>query len=334
MDGSKAKSWALLLCCLACFAPIEARGDWRDTVKGLRIGVVGADNPTAAASRMKPFADHVETVLGIGTEIIPFRSLNAIIEAQTGGRIDIAAHSATSFVAARAQCGCLEAVAVPMAEDGATHFYAIAIARKADKVAGLSDLDGRPVALGRPGDTAAYRVPVGYLKREGTLPEGFFESARTFGDHVAALDALMDRRIDAVFTWSSMIGDLAAGYSRGPLRRAVKDGRISMSQIDIAWRSPAIPHGPVTIRSDLPAEFKAELRRLVLALYDENADAYFALEAWFGFGFRQPDMAEFDAFADLLGYRLAADSGDAKASIPLQADPDETGSVGSPALVD
>lgn len=280
----------------------EARADWREAIKGLRIGVVGVENPEAAARRIKPFADFLESDLEIGVETVVLRSYNAVIEAQADGRIDIAAHSASTFVAARAHCGCVEAVAVPLAADGATHFYGIAMTRKTDNVEGLADLNGRTVALGEPHDTAAYRVPAASLALEGETISSFFAEARAFNNHVGAMQALMQRRVDAVFTWSSMIGDLSAGYSRGPLRRAVKQGRIKMSQIDIIWKSQPIPHGPVTVRADLPEDLKGELRRRVLNLYDTSADAYFALEPWFGFGFEKPDMAVFEQFSVLLGY--------------------------------
>lgn len=280
----------------------SAGAGWRDSVKGLRIGVIGADNPVAAVRRMKPFADFLEKKLRIGVETVVLRSYNAVIEAQSDGRIDIATHSASTYIAARAHCSCIEAVAVPRAEDGTTHFYGVALTRKTDNVADLNDLNGRTVALGDRRATAAYRVPAAVLGLQGETISGFFGETEIHDNHVAAIEALMARRVDAVFTWSSMIGDLAAGYSRGPLRRAVMERRIKMSQIDIVWKSLPIPHGPVTIRADLPEDLKVELERRILNLHDRDADAYFALEPWFGFGLERPDAEIFTAFATLMGY--------------------------------
>lgn len=279
-----------------------ADAGWRDSVKGLRIGVIGADNPAATVRRVKPFADFLEKKLQIGVETVVLRSYNAVIEAQSDGRIDIATHSASTYVAARAHCGCVEAVAVPRAEDGTTQFYSIALTRKTDGVTDLSDLNGRTVALGDRRATAAYRVPAATLGLQGETISGFFGETETYENHVVGIEALLERRVDAVFTWSSMVGDLAAGYSRGPLRRAVSEQRIKMSQVDIAWRSLPIPHGPVTIRADLPEDLKVELERRILNLYDKNADAYFALEPWFGFGFERPDDELFRKFATLMGF--------------------------------
>lgn len=288
--------------------PGSADAGWRDKVKGLRIGVVGSDNPEAAVRRIKPFAAFLERKLQIAVETVVLRTYNAVIEAQSDGRIDIATHSASTYIAARAHCGCIEAVAVPRAEDGSTQFYGIALTRKTDDVTDLRDLNGRTVALGDRRSTAAYRVPAATLGLQGETISGFFGETETYDNHVAGIEALMARRVDAVFTWSSMIGDLAAGYSRGPLHRAVKEGRIKMSEVDIAWKSQPIPHGPVTIRADLPEDLKVELERRILNLYDKDADAYFALDPWFGFGLERPDAELFRSFANLMGFPEAAPS--------------------------
>jgi len=298
--GLKAVGVMLALAIVAGSGSADA--GWRDTVKGLRIGVVGSDNPEAAVRRIKPFAEFLEKKLQIGVETVVLRTFNAVIEAQSDGRIDIATHSASTYIAARAHCGCVEAVAVPRAEDGTTQFYGIALTRKTDDVTDLSELNGRTVAIGDRRATAAYRVPAATLGQQGETISGFFGKTETYDNHVAGIEALMARRVDAVFTWSSLVGDLAAGYSRGPLRRAVQEGRIKMSDVDIAWKSLPIPHGPVTIRADLPEDLKVELERRILNLFDKDADAYFALEPWFGFGLERPDAEVFTAFASLMGF--------------------------------
>lgn len=307
-----------LLALAVIAGPDGADAGWRDKVKGLRIGIIGADNPAAAVRRIKPFADFLEKKLQVGVETVVLRTYNAVIEAQSDGRIDIATHSASTYVAARAHCGCVEAVAVPRAEDGSTHFYGIALTRKTDEVSDLSDLNGRTVALGDRRATAAYRVPAATLGLQGETVSGFFGETETYDNHAAGIEALMARRVDAVFTWSSLVGDLAAGFSRGPLRRAVKEGRIKMSEVDIAWKSQPIPHGPVTLRADLPEDLKVELERRILNLYDKDPDAYFALEPWFGFGLERPDAEIFRTFATLMGFPEpeAPEPGDRSAAPP------------------
>lgn len=277
--------------------------DWRQSVRALRIAVVAGDNASAAVQRAMPLALYLERTLRIGVDVVPFRSLKAVGDAQAGGRVDIAAYSATGFAATNASCQCLEAVAVPKAEDGNAFFYAIAVTRREDGVESLTDLQGRVVAMGPQSATAARIVPAAVIATDGKGLSDFFAETTEYTDHVAALSALMAGDLDAVFTWSSLIGDLQSGYSRGPLRRAVRQGVVNMADIDVAWQSVPIPHGPVTIRAGLPDDLKATLRTLILNLYDDDPDAYFAIETWYGYGFEPPDMPLYDGFADLLGYK-------------------------------
>lgn len=302
MIRSKHKSarWVFGLLCL--FMPFEAQADWRSVIQGLRVAVVDANDPMAAIERMKPFAEHLEAQLQIRVEIVAFQSYNAVIEAQADGRIDVATHSSSSFAAARALCDCIDILGVPASSDGTTHFYGIAVTRRSDNVEGLQDLNGRTVAFGDKQATATNQVPAAVLREKGQTPASYFSSMETFSNHVKAVQALRDRSIDAVFTWSSLVGDINSGYSRGPLQRAVRQNRIKMSEIDIIWTSVPIPHGPITVRANLPQDLKSALQDQILDLFHVNAAAYFALEPWFGFGYEKPDNTIYSDFADLLGY--------------------------------
>lgn len=279
-----------------------ARAEWQDVITGLRIGVVAAENPQLAVQRLQPFADFLEADLSVATEIVPFKSYTALIDAHADRRVDIAAHSATSYLAARAACGCIEAMAVPKSADGMTYFYGVAVTRREDRVTALADLNGRSVAFGAAGETATNRVPSAHLAAEGRSPGRFFAKTQRFENTGAAIGALMNREVDAVFTWSSLSGDLSGGYSRGPLRRLAAADKLNMADLDIAWRSKPIPHGPVAIRADLPNEVRMTMRALLLELHDRDPDAYAAMEQWHGRGFAPVEPALFTDLAILLGY--------------------------------
>jgi phosphonate transport system substrate-binding protein len=71
-------------------------------------------------------------------------------------------------------------------------------------------------------------------------------------------------------TWTSGIGDHAAGYSRGNLRRMVERGTLKMSDVRILWTSDLIPAGPQVVRRDLPKEAKEIYRDVLLDLADRD----------------------------------------------------------------
>lgn len=282
----------------------------------LRIGTVGAHDPEAAVRRMKPLADYLGRHLPAAVEVVAHGSLNDLVDAQASGRIDLAAHSATSFAALRGRCHCAEAIAVPLSDDGMRHFYAVALTRREDKVSALTELRGRKVALGRKGSTASRRVPEAVLAGDGDSVSRFFFEPETYDDPVAALGKLARGGVDAVFTWSSLAGDVSAGYSRGPLRQAIEAGAAVATAVAVSWRSIPIPHGPVVVSAALPPDLRAALAGLLPRLLEDDPDAYHALDRYFGNGLAPPDRAVLRAFVELLGYDYDPPS---RAAVPAEA---------------
>ena len=311
-----------------------AGAEWRDLSVGLRIGVAAGSNPGIAVRRIAPFARHIRHALDIKSQILAFRSLNAMSAAHAEGRIDIALYSVTSFLALQAKCGCVEALAVPLASDGSAAFHAIAVTRKRDAVDGLSELQGRAVAMGPQDSTASFRLPAAALKAVGELPETYFHEIRTIDDPADGFRALIAGDIDAVFTWSSLTGKASVGYDRGPLRMAIAEGGANPDALSIAWQSPPIPHGPLVVRSDLAEDLKAGLAQLILGLLTENPVAYRAIEPWFGGGFVEPDPKALADLADFMHLKpkQAAENGAAvRRQGDSEASDDKSGAETEPA---
>ena len=68
--------------------------------------------------------------------------------------------------------------------------------------------------------------------------------------------AVLQGQYDGGVTWTSGVGDINQGYSRGNLRAMVDNGLLDMSDIRIIWQSNLITNGPRVIRSDVPQELK------------------------------------------------------------------------------
>ena len=65
--------------------------------------------------------------------------------------------------------------------------------------------------------------------QQGYEPSRFFNHLAFAGGHLEAVTAVLNGDFDAGVTWSSVIGDVEEGYSRGNLRRMVERGQLEMA---------------------------------------------------------------------------------------------------------
>ena len=89
---------------------------------------------------------------------------------------------------------------------------------------------------------------------------------------------LVLEQYDAAVTWASGQGDEAQGYTRGNLRSMVEKGMLDMEEMRIIWKSRPIPNGPLVVRTDLPAAFKADFKQFHLALPGSHPAIYEQIE--------------------------------------------------------
>ena len=104
---------------------------------------------------------------------------------------------------------------------------------------------------------------------------------------------------DAAIAWSSLSGSASAGYDRGVLTQMVADGRLTMDAVRIAWMSPLIPYGPVSVRATLPDALKSELRDALIGIARDNPEALAAVGGNLGGGLVAADPALFEPLAIL-----------------------------------
>jgi phosphonate transport system substrate-binding protein len=297
---------ALLTLLMAAAYPAAGFADWRDDIKVLRVGFLAGDNPTYRTTQLEPFRAYLEGKLGIPVELVPSPTYDALIEAQSGGRIQYAIYSAASFATAAALCRCVEPVAVPTAADGGEGFYSILIARADGPIRSLADAKGARLALAGEDSVAGRLVPLKAFAGEGIVPSEYFSAVIDRPDPKAAVAALLAGEADLAVGWSSMTGDYATGYSTGVLTEMVGSADLTMDEIRVVWQSPLIPFGPHAVRSDLPVELRALLSAALLAMATENPEALVAVDRSGGGGFVAADAALYAGMAELVAAPPAA----------------------------
>ena len=251
-----------------------------------RIGIVPRGETGAFLRALQPFRAGIAETLGRPAEILPFLNFTAMIDAQALHRIDLGFYSASAYALADKACSCLDPLVAPAAADGSMAFHGIIVAQRRSGIVSIDDLKGREIAAGAPDSVGSRRVQMAELSVGGIDVGSYFSGVKTARDALDAVLMIRDDRADAAFAWSSLTGDEAAGYSRGPLAYLVARGELSMDEIAIIWRSRPIAHAPVAVARSLPDDVRKALAGFFVRLADDDPETYDMLERDYGGGYR------------------------------------------------
>jgi len=264
----------------------------------LRIAVLAGRSVAETMKSVGPIADDLRSVLARPVEVLPMTSYAAMIDAHTERRIDAGFYSASAFVAADAQCECLEPLVAPKADDGTTDFQALVVTRQDSGIASLADLRGKTVAMGAPDSMGNRRMQLAGLLAENVDP-GELGSAMELESGGDSLRAVMRGEADAAFVWSSTSGDAGQGYSRGTLQSVVAGGDASPEELAVVWRSPPLAHGPLAVARTMAEEDKDAIASYLLDLESRRPAAYDALAPFYGGGYARVDAEDYSGLAAL-----------------------------------
>ena len=177
----------------------------------------------------------------------------AVIEAMRAHRIEIGNFGAFSYVLAHVVAGA-EAVATFAAADGKPGTYFATITTwPGSGIATLQDVRGKAFAFSDPASTSGHLIPSYGLVKAGIDPEQDIKPFYT-GSHTASFEALRNHKVP--------VGELNSIAISG----AELAGFYKPADYVTLWKSPPIPNGPITVRGDLPPEFKARLTQVLRTL--------------------------------------------------------------------
>lgn len=294
---------------IALSAPAVAQG-YKDSVKELRVGLIGGENATDLLTRNEGYRKLLETELGIPVKLFPATDYAGIMQAIGAGQVELASFGASGFAGAYLDCNkCIEPLVVPEENDGSTFYYSVAVTLADSGIKSLEEAKGKTLAFADPNSTSGYLIPNATLKAEGKDPEKFFSKVGFAGGHEQGVLAVLNKQYDVAVTWTSGQGEKSEGYSRGNLRAMVDKDLLKMSDVAIIWQSGKIPNGPVTVRSDLPADLKEKLLQIHLDMPQKNPEIYKSIERGSGKGYAK---ATVELYEDIIKLRQAEATGGRK----------------------
>jgi phosphonate transport system substrate-binding protein len=282
-----------LLGAVVCLASVQAIGmaaaDWRDEVPTFRIGILGG---ALGEYQLKAFAclDRlVEQQMKVPAELFTSANYDGVMQGLLNAELDAAGLGAASYAGIYLRDpDAVEPVLAVKQLDGSLGYHSVLFVRADSPYQTLDDLRGRSVMFTDRDSTSGFLVPNYELSRNG-YPLRYFGSFGFSGSHPAAVQAVLDGQFDAGVTWTSGIGQLEEGHSRGNLRRMVQDGRLDMSDLRIVWSSSLIAEGPIVVRKKLPQEAKDAYKQLLLDLPEQHSSCFEAIAGGSAIGYAPVD---------------------------------------------
>ena len=151
----------------------------------------------------------------------------------------------------------------------------------------------KSIAWSDPNSTSGFLVPNHEFIKKGIIIDEFFSFTGFAGGHEQAVIAVLNNQYDAGVTWVSGIGEASDGYTRGVLKNMSNKGLIDLNEIRVIWLSDIIINGPHVIQKSLPKDFKSEITRLNLALYEKNLSCYNQITNGDSLGFVEVDESDY-----------------------------------------
>jgi len=279
----RALGWAAVW--LAAVWAGAARADYRDSISVLRIGLVETHVAAADPVKLEAVQLAFTNALSIPVEIIKLGSYAALIDAHASGRVGYAIHSARSFAATEAACGCVRAFRSPVAADGSTGFRSVLVARDSVNI---------PVAELKVGYSDEASVS-GWQIPHQAIRAGSLELPKLVrGGSVAAVIQLYQAgKIDGFFAWlpdvpgdaGSDLTRLFGGWSQSVIKTA--------GPLRIVWSSQRIPYGPHAVHRSLPADLADALGVFLDEMASSAPGLLDIFEPAYGGGYVIPDPEDY-----------------------------------------
>ena len=287
--------------------PQAGRRDWAAEVPQIRIALLGGENEADRLVRFENYRALLEATFGVPVRVMPASDYAGAVQAFGARQVEVASLGSTAYAAAWMDTnGGVEPLVIPEEADGSIDYRAVMVVRADSGIMDFAGMKGRSLAWADVNSSSGYLVPRVALRRQGVDVATYFSRTGFAGGHEQGVVAVLQKQYDACMTWASGLGDPAEGFSRGNLRAMVQKGMLDMRDIRIVWTSEPIVTGPITVRADLPAAAKEDLKQFYLGLPKAHADIYQQITRGPGTGYREGRQQDFEIFIEMRREEAAA----------------------------
>lgn len=230
----------------------------------IRFGILPYEEPERLEPAYQVLATALSEKLDCPVEVIITEDYAAEVLAMENDSLEIAQFGPLGFVFANQRADATPLASFGDAEGQPTTYTGGIWVPNDSPIKTLEDLPGHTLALGSPGSTSGDALPMSALADAGIADEVTADYA---GGHPEALLALVNGTVDA------------AQINSQTLATAEAEGTIDTSKFRQVWKSEEIPNDPITVRGNLPQEFKDAVAEALLSL---DADDVAQVSAFLG----------------------------------------------------
>lgn len=276
---------------LACLlmSSTAANASWKEHFKTLRIGILQSHPMAANRDNLRKFASSYSSRLGIDVDIVPFVSLDALIDAHGNARVHYAVHSARSFATTARICNCLQPIVRPVSSSGATGFRSVLVLR--DNVRKKMETSPEDVKIGysKEDSISGWVLPNAAVKN-GEINKLDFEKLGSVKNVIAAFDA---NEIDGFFSWVPFKPDQVKFKTRDLFNGTYPIATNSQKPLEIVWWSKTVYFGPHAVHNSVPHELRDELVNMILSTDQPQAELADLIEPYFSGGFEKTSTSDY-----------------------------------------
>lgn len=227
---------------------------WKDDYQVVKIGVLSGENEKDRLNRIEPLRKYLSEALGVQVEVFTAGNYDGVIQALAANQIEAASLGSSSYAAAYTQTnGGVVPALTTIKKDGNTGYHSIVVTRCDSGIKSLADAKGKVHAFADPDSTSGYAVPYfNFVTKEGFKPEEYFAAIPFGGSHEADVTGVVNGTFDTASTYQNNDVD-------GIYQRMEAKGMIDKGVVCKIWESPEITSGPVTFRTNLPADMIEEI---------------------------------------------------------------------------
>jgi phosphonate transport system substrate-binding protein len=228
----------------------------------LRFSVASIESPRDTFAGYQRLFDRVGRLLDSKVEFVQRRTYREVNDLLIAGELDAALLCSGGYIdLERRAPGAVEAVAVPVL-GGAESYSSLLVVPAASDVQEVAELRGRRFAFTDELSLSGHLYPLRALRDLGFDPGRFFGSVIYSGSHDRSVQAVAAGMVDGAAVHGAVLAQMQA-----------RDPSLAF-RIRVVHRSPPLGGMPVVVSRRLPAQARARIGAVLLALEgDPEAEA-------------------------------------------------------------
>lgn len=243
--------------------------DARGWPKVLRIGHNPPEEEIQRITRDAVYAalsSYLEERLKIEVEVIKIGSFGVAIEAMRANKVDIVSFGSFSYLIAQQKANAEPLIIRGTEESGLGEYKSLLITSSKSTIHTMEDVLSRAgdltLSFSDPASTSGHLVPRGYFDDKGLVPESIFKQVVFAMGHTANIMTAVAGKVDL------------SAVASTTMQRMVETGAVKGDEYRVVWSSDWMPSGPITIRGDLPEDFKQAVRAAYLDMPEASPETW------------------------------------------------------------